>query len=169
MSRARDNADLGDNYGTFSGTIGNATFPAGMVLKTETQSFNVSGTYDTTTSTSYETTGLAVSITPLNTNTKILVLGSFGVSSNSSSAYIAVNIKRTGSSVSDVYLLNESYNAFGRAYVEGGTISPVYIDNPSNSNPTDAITYTVHIKVNSGTAYFGSASGGSITVCEIKA
>ena len=151
-------------------TLGsNTTFPAGMVLKTETQSFSVTGTYDTTTNTSYETTGLAVSITPLNTSTKILVLGSFGVSSNSSTHYLAVNIYRSGSSVTNGYILNSNYYAFGRAYIEGGTISPVYIDNAGNSNTSDAITYTVHIKVNGGTGFFGSGSGGSITVCEIKA
>ena len=157
--------------GTFNGTIGSSATIAksGMIINTETQSFSVGGTYDTTVSSSYETTGLAVSITPLNTSTKILVLGSFGVSSNSSSYYLALNIYRSGSSVTDEYLVSSTYNGFGRAYTEGGTISPVYIDNPSNSNTTDAITYTVHIKVNGGTGYFGSSSAGSITVCEIKA
>ena len=43
MSRSRDNADLGDNYGTFSGTIGSATFPAGHIIQTKITSYNASG------------------------------------------------------------------------------------------------------------------------------
>ena len=34
MSRSRDNADLGDNYGTFTGTIGSATFPSDHIVQT---------------------------------------------------------------------------------------------------------------------------------------
>ena len=157
--------------GTSSGLTldSGVTFPAGHILKVEKTAFSIeSGSaYDTTTSTSYTSTGLSVAITPLNTNTKILILGSFGVSSNSSTYYLAVNIYRSGTAVTDEYLLSSSYNAFGRAYVEGGTITPVHLDSPSNSD-LSAITYTVHIKVNGGTGYFGSSSAGSIIVCEVK-
>jgi len=55
MSRSRDNADLGDNYGTFSGTIGSATFPAGNVINLEVKQVSSGGSFSLTTTDQYIT------------------------------------------------------------------------------------------------------------------
>ena len=87
MSRARDNADLGDNYGTFSGTIGSATFPAGHVIQTKVAQNTVQLTVD---SSSWDVSHVtsAVTFTPLKANSDILLIGHVHVFTQEIYAYL---------------------------------------------------------------------------------
>tara|TARA_R110002020_G_scaffold73622_1_gene188874 strand:+ start:1509 stop:2048 length:540 start_codon:yes stop_codon:yes gene_type:complete len=71
MSRARDNADLGDNYGTLGSTV---VFPAGHVIQTAVTSYQRTSSLSIgTTESQYFGSDFQVTITPKSTSNKLII------------------------------------------------------------------------------------------------
>ena len=119
-------------------------FPAGSIIgfNNAVSTTEVSGiTADT-----WVTTGLSVSITPKNSNSKIYVLGTWGVALNNP-AHFAYQVVRTGPSSQNLPI-QAAYASVGWA---GGTHSYSATDTPSS---TSECTYTVYIYANQNTSNF---------------
>jgi hypothetical protein len=147
-----------------SGTLPFARLPAGSILQV------VQGTSTTavsTTSTSYVTTGLTVSITPKFSTSKIFV--SFtGMIHTTTGAQIAATIYRNSTD------LSSSSRGFVELYNSAGELQSmacgVYLDSPATTSST---SYTVYMKLVQSlgqTAKFLSDSNlGVIVVMEVAA
>jgi hypothetical protein len=147
-----------------TGTVLTDTSPkAGNVI----QVVNATLTSDqSTTSTSYSSTGLAASITPTSSSSKILVMLSACGGKNGSSGG-SVQIWRGGSSICQVG------DNLGYDSTSNNTNQPMivqnYLDSPATTSST---TYTIYFKSNSSgqTFKFGvSSSVSSLTLLEIAA
>jgi len=116
-----------------------------------------------TTSTSFVTTGLSVTITPQSTTSKILVTFS-GVPFTSSTNYGYYTIYRNSTN-----LAGGSTTAFSECSTSqvGTNASFTFLDSPST---TSATTYTVYFKASSGTVYWndGTTTVSTITAQEIS-
>jgi hypothetical protein len=133
--------------------------PAGSVLQVVQ---NVVVVNNSTTSSSFVTSGVSVSITPTIASSKILII-STGVGYNANNA-----------SQSDYTLYRNSTNLaadmMAQIYTSGGSfegsIAMHFLDSPAT---TSATTYAVYYKASSGTAYYGFAKTATITAMEIAA
>ena len=101
-----------------------------------------------TSSSSFVTTGLSASITPLSTTSKILVMVSSGADNQASNGQLTVNLYRGATGLSGNGGFGVLYS--GTARVQG-FVSVVYLDSPSTTSST---TYTL---------YFASTNGGTVT------
>lgn len=117
-----------------AGAPGRENLPAGTVLQV------VNGTYSTETTTSspsWSSTGLAASITPTSTSSKILVSVSPNIYFGSSNSIgCGLRIDRSGTAVYTTGLIN-NVNAIT---ILSGSYSIDYLDSPST---TSSITYTL--------------------------
>jgi len=130
---------------TTSGTI---QMPVGHVIQTVTNEFS---TDTSTSSTSFQASGLIVSITPKFSNSKIIVTLTGGTQTWGSSAPTGtVNLYRqlTGGSYTSVVRL--SYLTQNSTY--GLSHSSMYVD--TSHNTTSAINYQPYFKTNVGTYWF---------------
>jgi hypothetical protein len=114
-----------------------------------------------TTSQTFVTTGLSVSITPSSTNSKILVFAmtSFGLDPNQSNVYASLYRDSTaiiqGDAASNRPRIT-TMNYVGNGNF-GGQTSIVYLDSPSS---TSALTYAVYYRSSEGgTVYVNRTSG----------
>lgn len=111
---------------------------------------NFSASQISTTSTSFVTTGFSASITPSSASSKVLVLVSAMIYSNTSTAEPQIALYRGGSSL----------GIFTDLFSNGGAIiggaSFMYIDSPATTSST---TYTLYFKQGNtgtgGTIYIG--------------
>ena len=114
-----------------------------------------------TTSQTFVTTGLSVSITPSSTSSKILVwvMGSFGLDPNQSNVYAALYRGSTSIIVGDAagnrpQITTMNYVGNGNF---GGGAGIVYLDSPST---TSATTYALYYRSSEGgTVYVNRTSG----------
>ena len=131
----------------------------------QVQSYNLT-TSVSTTSSSYVTTGLAVSITPQSTTSKILILveGAGACSVTNSGAYYTVY--RNSTDLGNTNGLSTIYNNATYSGKFRGTFGMCYLDSPATTSST---TYTVYFKTNTvGTIYVNDdTTTSSITVMEI--
>lgn len=105
----------------------------------------------TTTSTSYVTTGHALTITPSSASNKILI--AMNLSAHNSAAYIYGRIYRNSTALEHS---DFAIGGGGYPWVMGGCY---FLDSPST---TSQITYTLYSRVSGGTGYVGwSSSFGS--------
>jgi hypothetical protein len=149
--------------GTTGQVIDSGALPAGTVL----QVVNATSTSDqSTTSTSYSSTGLSASITPKFSTSKILVMLSACGGKNGSSGG-SVQIWRGGSSIC---LVGDN---LGFDSTSNNTNQPMivqnYLDSPATTSST---TYTIYFRSNSSgqTFKFGVSSAvQSLTLMEIAA
>lgn len=136
----------------------------------------VSATYSTqytTTSSSYQDTGLSASITPSASTSKVLVLASnnFGITRTGDDAYYAFQVLR-GATVIYQGNANEGFaeaNQSSNLRQFWNTDSISYLDSPATTSST---TYKFTIRsVGGGTAYaqYNNNSGPSIILLEIGA
>jgi hypothetical protein len=116
--------------------LGRAALPAGSVLQV------VGATYTgsvTTTSTSYISTGLAASITPTSSSSKILIMMSSGAMTGGANLQMNLTIYRGGS--------NLMTQGQGMLYTNTGfsqcSFSLLYYDSPATTSST---TYTIYYK-----------------------
>ena len=150
-----------------SGTILTTTSPkAGNVIQVVSATIN---SENSTSSTSFVSTGLAVSITPTSSTSKVLVLVngcSFGVSGTAEGYW---TVDRAGTNIGN------GTGGFGRTWnagVANFTFTPAaisYLDSPAT---TSSITYTVQFRqTNAAQAVYISGGNGrsSITLMEIAA
>ncbi len=155
MSRARDNADLGDNYGTFSGTIGSATFPAGHVIQTKVAQNTVQLTVD---SSSWDVSHVtsAVTFTPLKANSDILLIGHVHVFTQEIYAYL--DFYKNASDFTET--ANLSGYADGLAVTSDDQhwnhVSLCHLDTMTENSVTEK-TYKISMRAHStgGTTYLG--------------
>jgi hypothetical protein len=122
-------------------------------------------TFSTATSGSFvDITGLSASITPIATNSKILIMASVGIAV-SNDALIALNLVRTSTSIGMADTAGSRVSAIAGRYLgtgaaAGNTLAPesfVFVDSPSTTSST---TYKIQILQNSGgTVYVNRSSG----------
>ena len=130
----------------------------GKVLQVVQTAFT--GSVETSTSTSYVDTSLAVTITPSSTNSKILIISNF-LGQTTSDAYY--DLKRGSTSLGDSSgskRIETAHDAF-----------PVGISILDEPSTTSATTYTVAMRIaSSGTVYMvGSPFKSTIQALEISA
>ena len=153
--------------GTNGLTFNNATTQASAGAVLQTVSAGLAIGQNSTTSTSFVSSPLTVSITPKFSTSKILIIAN-SVGLISSSSYVAkYTIYRNSTNLG---------SAQGMTFIGGGTnqdipLSLSYLDSPATTSST---TYTVYFSSSnaSGTAYLGDTAGGvsptsSITLMEI--
>jgi hypothetical protein len=129
-----------------------------------------------TTSTSYATSGLEATITPSATSSKILIMASTGAihtATTSAGGETLVKFYKNHTSISataigDDYQVAKSRQDGSYNQEVGGGGTAMFLDTPST---TEAITYTVYAKINSGTnGRIGQNNHGTtITLMEILA
>jgi hypothetical protein len=158
------NGTTGINLGTqpLTGSLPDANAPVGSVLQVVQA---LSQAVNSTTSTTYVSTPITVSLTPISTSSKVLIQVSLGTSfSNNSSTTSPITVYRNSTD------LATTVNGFALSSATGNLpVSFTFLDSPSTTSST---SYTVYFKTNSNTAYVGGTNGGvavtnSITVTEI--
>lgn len=158
----------GDITGITRGAIESTAIGTGAVLQV------VQGTTTTqvsSTSTSFITTGLSASITPLSSTSKILVLismGDVGAQNAGSGANAAgFALYKNGSSLVGNMANQISYNSVSSSGLTIGGFSSAYLDSPATTSST---TYAVYYK-SAGAAstmyIFRDNTLGVITLMEI--
>ena len=147
--------------GTNGLTFNNATTQnsGGKVLQV------VNATYSTVTTvstTAYATTGLAASITPLFSTSKILVIATCTTFTSGSATGLAFQISRGATAIYTSPNYN-SYSSSGGGVIATNTLN--WLDNPATTSST---TYTLQFNSSGGaqTAQYGSAPS-SIILMEI--
>ena len=147
--------------------LSNATttgFPAGSVLQVVTSApFTTTAS---TSSTSFVTTGLSVSITPSSTSSKILAIHSDGGSRNSTAGNgMLTTLYRNGTNVvassgTSPYALNYTQNNSG---INVAPTSFVYLDSPASAS---SVTYTVYFASynTAGTVYYNTTNFNSFLI-----
>jgi len=138
-----------------TGTVAAARLPAGSVLQVLQ---TVKTTEFSTTSASYVTTGLSVSITPSSTSNKVLVIFSGATSGSAEGVFAGSQLKRAST------VISTKDQPVHRSWE--GSSSFCYLDSPSTTSST---TYEIFIKANAGTAYLNRDGNddSTITVMEI--
>jgi hypothetical protein len=124
-----------------------------------------------TTSTSYVTSGLAATITPSSSSSKVLVQVTFPYDVSSSNTQAHATLFR--GTVAGTNLATGGEPGFGNILIVSGnqargTYSASFLDSPAT---TSATTYTLGIKVSSGITLTAMINGltGTIVVSEISA
>jgi hypothetical protein len=147
-----------------SGSIQAADLAAGVggkVLQVVSATYNV---YTITTSTSYVTSGLEVSITPSSASNKVLIIANGVGLILSSATHAAFTLFRGATNLSDDDAMNHLYSDTGS---HRSQFAMNYLDSPST---TSSITYSVRFKSQSGAAAavaHQNDSMSSITALEI--
>jgi hypothetical protein len=145
--------------------VARANWGAGGVLQVVNATY---ATAQTTTSTSYQASGLAVSITPSSSTSKILITGNvpydvYGGSGNQASLTMyrgATNLMTNGFAIIASGSSNE---------LQAGSMAVNWLDSPAT---TSATTYTIYFRANSGggtARIFVDNYTGSLTAMEIAA
>jgi hypothetical protein len=144
-----------------TGTIAASALPAGSVLQV------VNGTYSTATSitsTSFVTTGLTASITPISASNKVLIMFSTYVSSPATNEAVIATVFR--GTVAGTNLGDSSYG-FGAAQSPAvgantrSVVSATYLDSPST---TSSQTYTVAFRIAAAGTGIAQVSGAKSTI-----
>jgi hypothetical protein len=127
---------------------------------------NVHSGQQSTSSTSFVSTGFSASITPTSATSKILVTATGAITHLTANQSVAITIAR-GSTVLDSTGLAYYENSVPSGYV-WVPATMTYLDSPATTSST---TYTVYFKsISSGTGYFGNATAGvTFTLMEISA
>jgi hypothetical protein len=149
-----------------TGVPSSANMPAGSVLQVVTATTT---TAVSTTSSSYVTTGLAVSITPKFSTSKILILSNGICRTNNSGRNMNLTVFRGGTNIAPV--ASRGFAQMENAYTSGNTdcsLAFMYLDSPATTSST---TYTVYMLAESGqtVVYAVDNSFGGITLMEIAA
>ena len=122
---------------------GDNTFavPAGKVLQVVSATYN---TQQTTTSNSYVTSNLTVSITPSSSSNKILVFASAVIATSGTATHTGVTLYRNSTNLSTDDSMAHSYGSAGTVRCNIGVH---YLDSPSTTSST---SYTIYFKAGSG-------------------
>ena len=146
-------------------TLPKGTLPTGSVLQVVYS--NVHTSQQSTTSTSFVSTGFSASITPTLATSKILVTATGAITNLNANQWVAITIAR-GSTVLDNTGLAYYENSISSGYV-WVPATMIYLDSPATTSST---SYTVYFRASGSgsTGYFGNATGGvSFTLMEIAA
>jgi hypothetical protein len=154
-----------------SGAITKSILPTGSVLQvvstTKTDGFSMTG------GTFIDITGLAVTITPSSTSSKVMVIVTSYQSNSGTSGLTTYNLVRGSTNICQPST-NPSFAGSAICYINGGDqIFPFSISHLDSPSTTSATTYKVQMKSNTGTVYINrrdttdSAVTSTITVMEI--
>ena len=151
-----------------TGQLASSNMPAGSVIQVVQNSFD---TQTEITSTSYVSTGLSASITPISSSNKILIfvdlLGDLRFDAEDRSQYGDLDLRRNGTSITERSVRKRSSGTVTNvAPMNFGTID---FDAP---NTTSLVTYETFCRTrfttNNGSFFFNHAAGEStITLMEI--
>jgi len=116
---------------------------------------NTSTSQHSGTATDWASTGFSVTITPKATSSKILLNINASVTASANAVQPRFSIFRGTTN------LGETGRGFGQIYIASGGlnqshVSTSFLDSP---NTTNATTYTVYMRTNTGTYYWGSDGG----------
>ena len=146
-------------------TAANVTFPAGVVIQAVDTSNNTETSVQNTT---FVDTGLTLSITPKFATSKILAIVNLGSIYNSTtSGQPRFTLYRGSTNLGGTQ--GNTNDNFGQTYSSSGAVSIqctfTHLDSPAT---TSAITYTVYVRTNTGTAVIGHDNArNGITLLEI--
>ena len=132
----------GDITGITRGAIESTAIGAGSVLQVVSNTFS---TATTTTSTSYQASGLTLSITPTSATSKILITGAvpydvYGGTSNQATLTLykgATNLMTNGFAI---------IASGGSSEIQAGSMAVNFLDSPATTSST---TYTIYFRVSS--------------------
>jgi len=132
-----------------SGNLAFATLAAfGKLGQIITQIYEPGGSSVSTSSTSYVDTGMTLSITPSNTNSKIFIFGiANGHRTGNAAANAIINIKRAVSGGSTDNLAGQSYGV-AHTYETRSTTTPIFF--VDGTTGTAQRTYTVVHRIDNG-------------------
>lgn len=141
-----------------SPTAGGIYSPGNLVQTIQGSLVNTGGV--ATTSTSYVTTGLQVTITPTNTSSKILIQCQLtGVGGSTQGGGFAIYRNGSAIFVPGANDANGPYMIFGSSVWQTATL--LYLDSPGS---TSALTYAVYFRAySSGAALFMNQTAGVTT------
>jgi len=140
--------------------VSSGELPAGSVLQVVS---TTTSTEVTTTSASFQTTGLTATITPTSTSSKILILAHTSLRVDSSSAANVLTIFRGTTAGTDL-------GNFGRNFGQGTTIGINHVNFLDSPNTASAQTYTLAFRASaSGNLVKAQDQGGkaSMTLLEV--
>lgn len=140
-----------------SGQVPDANAPSGSVI--QVVSSVVTAGFSSSSS-SFVTTGLAASITPLSASNKILVIASLQTAQLASNQPINETIYRNSTNLG-----NATFGIAGTYAQSGGytvtTNSLVYLDSPATTSST---TYTIYARSETGSSFSLGANGQPLTI-----
>ena len=129
-----------------SGNLAFTALTLGKIGQVVTQIYEPGGNSVSTTSTSYVDTGMTLSITPSNTNSKIFIFGiANGHRINNASSNSCINIKRAVSGGSTEFLSGQELG-IAHTYETNAITSPIFF--VDGTTGTAQRTYTVGIRTN---------------------
>jgi len=142
-----------------AGAIEYADLPTGSVLQVVSNTaVTNSGTYFSTTSSSFVSTGFSVTITPKFSTSKILLLHNGIVENANDSIGAGFTIYRGGTNLAT----GTSKSVLSAIRTVGGytdtNLFMQFLDSPAT---TSATTYTVYMYTESATSYYGLNAGGA--------
>ena len=152
MSELRSNR-ITDIAGTASPNI-----PGGVLQVVQ----NTSISAHSNTATDWTSTGFSVTITPKYVSSKVLLNINATVSASANAVQPRFSIFRGTTNLGD------SGRGFGQIYIASGGlnqshVSTSFLDSP---NTTDATTYTVYMRTNSGTYAWGADNGTQVFIAQ---
>ena len=131
-----------------------AAIPTGKVLQS-VNTYVSSGDKTTTSNTFSDLSGVSLSITPSATSSKILLMVNTNMYNTTSGSYWKLRWERDIGGTSTTFGSGSYGLSHARTAVDNdffGGVGMTYLDSP---NTTSAITYTVQIAADGGTASFG--------------
>ena len=151
-------------------SMANCTFPAGHCIQMVNEQANNPSPTISTTSDSFQDSGINIEITPQYNNSKILLMFQSGAAANASTAENHITIYR-GTTNLDLSATSGSPSAYGMANVTTSMrpVSLLWVDTPGTSG--SAIEYSIYYRSgSSGTAAYlvWSGSSWSFIAMEIK-
>ena len=154
------------NSSSITGIGSGGLYAPGHVMQVQQATYS---TDVSSSSSSYATTGLSASITPLSTSSKVLVMFSIGGILTASSTFgLGFAIYKNGSSVwTDTHTYDEGYYASIASSFRPSRGNFQYLDSPAS---TSSLTYAIYFAAYTGTMTVQQAGADSrITLMEIAA
>ena len=164
MTRARDNADLGDSYGTIGSGV---TFPAGHILQVK-NAISFTTTYSNSSSWN-SASNVVLTITPKSSTSDIFLIATFGCYTGSAYAYY--DFYKNASDVTETY--NLSTGSLGLTSISSNSAwgnASISFNDVCAENSLSEKTYKVSWRNDSsGNTYCGdgNSQGQTLTAFEI--
>jgi hypothetical protein len=151
----------GDITGLAAGALPSTVIGAGAVL--QVVSSVVHTEQQSTTSTSFVSTGFSASITPTSATSKVLIMVTGAITNINLNGYTVLTLARGATVLDSTGLVYMENAASGYVWIPTTTM---FLDSPATTSST---SYTVYFKANSGsTGFFGNATAGvTFTLMEI--
>jgi len=163
----------GNSTSTFGGAISASNVGAGNILQV-VQTFK-SDIFTTTSTTFVDVTGFNATITPSSTSSKILILATTSVSQTNTGSLVVFNLLRGSTNISQPDTTPTFNGTMGAYVTQASAIIPAtinFLDSPSTTNAT---TYKIQLRVNSGTCLLNGRNTGdgaftsTLTLMEVAA